>query len=471
MCRSKVSLLLDSRSRSRSTCRSRYLDLAFGFAKILRCKNETDLESIVPVLIPFSQGFHRGEDVDLYSCFGLWARSNGVSVVSFLSCRTRPPFHHCLPVSALRLAPWIDCRCLHKSNSVGSETLFPNMYGEGGRLTQQNCRVQIGLRAIDPLTAEFEPDLRVREMSACSWNQDIPVVAPTACVSSVHCDMWDRSHGNRYLCVSPCSFCCAGQDRPIISVFHLLSTSQAHSSVRIKGTENNYEPVQCLNPSCPNRNPHMHCPFCVDSENYHDPVILKAHYRVKHVDKGIDFAGKSFCELEDQLDWTETLALCSTKCDLFSFCNHSEQHDSDNCWKLANFRIEDSEMLWTLWHRGNNQGIERIQRGTLALLSVSLENELTVEGPVKHTVLCESRAFSDSRCKNGFNRRDEAIKHYRTHFRNPETTFQIQIAQVLENTCSIQPVVWAGRLQCMGIEVSWRWKCTDTVLFSGCQPG
>ena len=34
------------------------------------------------------------------------------------------------------------------------------------------------------------------------------------------------------------------------------------------------------------------------------------------------------------------------------------------------------------------------------------------------------------RCRNGFNRRDEAIKHYRTHFRNPQTTFQIQIAQV-----------------------------------------
>ena len=34
------------------------------------------------------------------------------------------------------------------------------------------------------------------------------------------------------------------------------------------------------------------------------------------------------------------------------------------------------------------------------------------------------------RCRNGFNRRDEAIKHYKTHFRNPQTTFQIQITQV-----------------------------------------
>ena len=34
------------------------------------------------------------------------------------------------------------------------------------------------------------------------------------------------------------------------------------------------------------------------------------------------------------------------------------------------------------------------------------------------------------RCRNGFNRRDEAIKHYKTHFRNPQTTFQISITQV-----------------------------------------
>ena len=43
---------------------------------------------------------------------------------------------------------------------------------------------------------------------------------------------------------------------------------------------------------CVNKNPHMHCPFCIKSDSYCDPVILKAHYRVKHVDKGIDFAGE-----------------------------------------------------------------------------------------------------------------------------------------------------------------------------------
>ena len=38
----------------------------------------------------------------------------------------------------------------------------------------------------------------------------------------------------------------------------------------------------------------MHCPFCVKADHYHDPVILKAHYRVKHVDKGIEFGGLYF---------------------------------------------------------------------------------------------------------------------------------------------------------------------------------
>ncbi|WAR01360.1 hypothetical protein MAR_007918 [Mya arenaria] len=41
------------------------------------------------------------------------------------------------------------------------------------------------------------------------------------------------------------------------------------------------------------------------------------------------------------------------------------------------------------------------------------------------------------KCKNGFNRRDEAIKHYKTHFRNPQTTFQIQITQNEEAAASI----------------------------------
>lgn len=69
---------------------------------------------------------------------------------------------------------------------------------------------------------------------------------------------------------------------------------QAHASVRIKGTEHIYEPVFCSDTECDKRYViHMHCPFCVRTESFIDPVILKAHYRVKHVDKGIEYGGKS----------------------------------------------------------------------------------------------------------------------------------------------------------------------------------
>ena len=68
---------------------------------------------------------------------------------------------------------------------------------------------------------------------------------------------------------------------------------QTHPSVRIKGSENVYTPVQCLDDACAIKTPHLHCPFCVKTDSYTDPVILKAHYRVKHVDKGIEFAGNA----------------------------------------------------------------------------------------------------------------------------------------------------------------------------------
>lgn len=129
---------------------------------------------------------------------------------------------------------------------------------------------------------------------------------------------------------------------------------KTHPSVRIRGTETNFNPVQCLEPSCRNKNPHMHCPFCVKSESYQDPVILKAHYRVKHVDKGIEFAGLKILR-------------CCDHCDIVGIIKGEKK------FKRAH------------WH-------------------------------------CY-------KCRNGFNRRDEAIKHYKTHFRNPQTTFQIQIAQ------------------------------------------
>ncbi|XP_043571565.1 uncharacterized protein zgc:193801 isoform X1 [Chiloscyllium plagiosum] len=129
-----------------------------------------------------------------------------------------------------------------------------------------------------------------------------------------------------------------------------------HPSVRVKGTEHNYNPVFCQDEKCSSnsKGSHMHCPFCSVTDAYQDPVILRAHYRVKHVDKGLDFAG-----------------LKILRC-----CNH--------CDIIGTIK-EEKKFKGAHWH-------------------------------------CY-------RCRNGFNRRDEAIKHYKTHFRNPHTTFQIQITQ------------------------------------------
>jgi len=75
-------------------------------------------------------------------------------------------------------------------------------------------------------------------------------------------------------------------------VYCKLIVWQTHASVRVKGAEHYYDPVWCTDVECPKHaTPHMHCPFCARSEFYLDPVILRAHYRVKHVDKGIDVYG------------------------------------------------------------------------------------------------------------------------------------------------------------------------------------
>ncbi|KAJ8286903.1 hypothetical protein GJAV_G00044720 [Gymnothorax javanicus] len=134
----------------------------------------------------------------------------------------------------------------------------------------------------------------------------------------------------------------------------------AHPSVRMKGTEHNYNPVLCQDETCPAKakESHMHCPFCNIAEAYQDPVILRAHYRVKHVDKGIEFAG-----------------LKVLRC-----CNYCE-----------------------------------------------------IVGTIKGEKKFKGAHWHCYRCRNGFNRRDEAIKHYKTHFRNPHTTFQIQITQEVNN--------------------------------------
>ena len=57
-------------------------------------------------------------------------------------------------------------------------------------------------------------------------------------------------------------------------------------------------------------------------------------------------------------------------------------------------------------------------------------NTCDIVGSIKGTKEFKGAHWHCYRCKNGFNRRDEALKHYKTHFRNPQTTFQIQICQV-----------------------------------------
>nr|XP_015221759.1 PREDICTED: uncharacterized protein LOC102686786 isoform X1 [Lepisosteus oculatus] len=157
----------------------------------------------------------------------------------------------------------------------------------------------------------------------------------------------------------------------------LASFLQAHPSVRIKGTEHSYNPVLCQDEKCTARakGSHMHCPFCSIAEAYQDPVILRAHYRVKHVDKGIDFAG-----------------LKVLRC-----CNHCE-----------------------------------------------------IVGTIKGEKKFKGAHWHCYRCRNGFNRRDEAVKHYKTHFRNPHTTFQIQITQEVnsrqyyEQSAEAHPKAYSG---------------------------
>uniref|UniRef100_A0A673FL37 Uncharacterized LOC107737862 n=1 Tax=Sinocyclocheilus rhinocerous TaxID=307959 RepID=A0A673FL37_9TELE len=122
------------------------------------------------------------------------------------------------------------------------------------------------------------------------------------------------------------------------------------------GTEHTYTPVLCQDEKClgQEKGVHMHCPLCSVAEAYQDLVILRAHFRIKHVDKGIDFAG-----------------LKVLRC-----CIHCE-----------------------------------------------------IVGTIKGEKRFKGAHWHCYRCRNGFNRRDEAIKHYKTHFRNPHTTFQIQVTQ------------------------------------------
>ncbi|KAL3242154.1 hypothetical protein MRX96_021516 [Rhipicephalus microplus] len=66
----------------------------------------------------------------------------------------------------------------------------------------------------------------------------------------------------------------------------------AHPSVRVRGSEHIFEPVECASKKCGVLPvPHLHCPLCNKNSVFMDARIAKAHYRVKHVDKGLYFAG------------------------------------------------------------------------------------------------------------------------------------------------------------------------------------
>lgn len=57
-------------------------------------------------------------------------------------------------------------------------------------------------------------------------------------------------------------------------------------------------------------------------------------------------------------------------------------------------------------------------------------NHCEIVGTIKGEKRFKGAHWHCYRCRNGFNRRDEAVKHYKTHFRNPHTTFQIQVTEV-----------------------------------------
>ncbi|XP_033118836.1 uncharacterized protein LOC117118368 [Anneissia japonica] len=135
------------------------------------------------------------------------------------------------------------------------------------------------------------------------------------------------------------------------------SAFMTHPSVRIKGTELEWTAEICRSQDCQgivSKGQHMHCPFCPVKSIFTDPFLLRAHYRVKHVDKGVDFAG-------------------------------------------------------------------------LRILRCS--NDCFIQGVIKEEKKFKGAHWHCFRCKNAFNRKDEALKHFKTHFKNPATTFQIQIAQ------------------------------------------
>ncbi|XP_060552778.1 uncharacterized protein LOC132714061 [Ruditapes philippinarum] len=74
---------------------------------------------------------------------------------------------------------------------------------------------------------------------------------------------------------------------------------QTHISVRLKGTEREFTPVECYDEDCAVVDLHMHCPFCSKTDSYTDVSLLKAHYTKQHVDKALEFSGMKILRCYD----------------------------------------------------------------------------------------------------------------------------------------------------------------------------
>ncbi|XP_060552780.1 uncharacterized protein LOC132714063 [Ruditapes philippinarum] len=115
---------------------------------------------------------------------------------------------------------------------------------------------------------------------------------------------------------------------------------QTHASVRLKGTEGEFTPVECYDEDCAVVDSHMHCPFCSKTDSYTDVSLLKAHYTKQHVDKALEFSGLKIlrcfnkCEIDTKVIHNKTFSgghwhcfACSNaierRCDTFI---HYERH-------------------------------------------------------------------------------------------------------------------------------------------------
>ncbi|XP_053376074.1 uncharacterized protein LOC123533369 [Mercenaria mercenaria] len=90
------------------------------------------------------------------------------------------------------------------------------------------------------------------------------------------------------------------------------SDEQTHPSVRIKGTENDFTPVECFEADCAITDLHMHCPFCPRTDSYSDVALLKAHYTKQHINKALEFSGLKILRCYDTCEVVTRHTDCKT---------------------------------------------------------------------------------------------------------------------------------------------------------------